>query len=46
MANNTASNYTGNKGKATIIAQGQTSGPYGNDPQEKKVVPDATPLKP
>ncbi len=36
--------YTG-KGKATIIPMGQTAGPYGNDPNVHKVVPDARPLK-
>ncbi|MGI0133623.1 MAG: hypothetical protein ACREBW_01525 [Candidatus Micrarchaeaceae archaeon] len=50
MANNTASNYTGSRrGGANIKAQGQTSGPYGNDPSIRSSQTDKgdpKPLKP
>lgn len=46
MADNYASNYSGSKGKAVIIPQGQTASAYGQDPAEKTVTPGAKPLKP
>ena len=46
MPDNYASNYTGSKGKATIIPQGQTASVYGNDPAVKMKVPASRPLKP
>lgn len=41
-----SNNYGTRGGKAPIVPQGQTKGPYGNDPDVKETQPAATPIKP
>lgn len=47
MADNTASNYSGKTGKATIVQQGQTRGAFGSDETMQRREPHPpTDLKP